>query len=177
MTATTRSVSPSGVAGWMVFASGVLAAIGVGFLVAMFVAFAAGATAAGQVFGRVNDVLIMVSYPLVIPAVLALRSLVRPRSPVMSDLAALVGIGAIGAIAVLQALLVVGLLTFEQQVGPVSIALLMLGVSLVVTGHVGRSSGVLPHGFRMGLIGATYVGYPLWARWAGRRLTRPDLET
>jgi hypothetical protein len=177
VTALTRSASSLGVVGWTVFASGLLAAIGVAFLAAMFVAFAAGATSAGQLFGRVNDVLIMVSYPLAIPAVLALRALVRPHAPVIGDLAALVGVGAIGAIGVLQACLVFGLLTFEQQIGPVSIALLLFGVSLVVTGYVGRSSGVLPHGLRMGLIGATYVGYPFWARWAGRRLARPDLET
>ena len=174
MSAATRSASSAGLAGPLLFASGVLAAIAIAFLVAMFVSFAAGATAAGQAFGRVNDILIMVAYPLAIPGILGLRALLRPHAPVGSAIAASIGIVAIGAIVVLQALLVGERLTFEEQVGPVTLALLALGVSLVTTGYLGRASGVLPGGLRMGLIGATYIGYPFWAFWAGRRLRQRD---
>ena len=178
MNATTRSASSVGAVGpLLLFASGVLAAIAIAFLIAMFVSFAAGATAAGQALGRVNDVLIMVAYPLAIPGILRLRALLRPHAPVGSAIAASIGIVAIGAIVVLQALLVGERLTFEEQVGPATLAILSLGVSLVMTGYLGRASGVLPGGLRMGLIGATYVGYPIWAFWAGRRLLHRDDET
>ena len=170
MSAAARSASSVGVAGPLLFASGVLAAIGIAFLIAMFVSFAAGATAAGQAFGRVNDILIMVAYPLAIPGILGLRALLRPHAPVGSAIAASIGIVAIGAIVVLQALLVGERLTFEEQVGPVTLALFALGASLVTTGYLGRASGALSDGLRMGLIGATYFGYPIWAVWARRRL-------
>ena len=176
MSAVTRSAGSVGVAGALLFVSGVLAAIGIAFLIAMFVSFAAGATAAGRAIGRVNDILIMVSYPLAIPGLLGLRALLRPHAPVGSAIAVAVGIVAIGAIVVLQALLVTERLTFEEQVGPATLALLGLGASLVTFGYVGRATGVLPDGLRMGLIGATYVGYPIWAAWAGRRLRPRDVE-
>jgi hypothetical protein len=54
-------------------------------------------------------------------------------------------------------------LSFQVQVGPASIALLVLGAWFVVTGFLGGRSGVLPRGGRMGLFSATYVGYPIWA--------------
>jgi hypothetical protein len=58
VSAATRPASSAGVTGQLLFASAVLAAIGIAFLTAMFASFAAGATAAGQAFGRVNDILI-----------------------------------------------------------------------------------------------------------------------
>ncbi len=83
-----------------------------------------------------------------------------------------IGIDANLAIIVLQSLLVVGALTFQEEVGPVLVAFLVLVVWFVMIGYLGSSSGVLPHGVRMGLLAATYVGYPIWAVWLGRHLLR-----
>jgi len=149
--------------------SAITGAAGVVFLVSMFLAFGAGATSAGQALGRINDVLVMVAYPLALPSLQALRARSRPIAPREADLATLIGIAAVIAITVLQGMLVADVLTFEQQGGPVSLALLAFGVSLVMLGDAGRRAGVFPDGRRMGLIGATYIGYPLWA-W---RVSRP----
>jgi hypothetical protein len=157
-------------AGRTLVVSGIVAGVGVAFLVAMFAAFAIGARETALVLGRINDVLILVGYLLAAPAVLALRALARPQAGWAGDVLASVGIAAIGAIVVLQSLLVAGTLTFEQQVGPVSVALLVLGAWFVVTGRIASAGGVLPGGARMGLLAATYVGYPVWALWLGRRL-------
>jgi len=151
-------------------ASGVFSAFGVAFLVPMYTSFAIGATSIGLVSGRINDVLIMIAYLLAIPSVFALHELLRPRWPTLSRVLLVVGIGAIIAIVILQALLVAGVLTFEEEVGPVLIALLVLGVWFIATGYLGRSIGVLPRGARMGVLAATYIGYPIWAIWLGRRL-------
>jgi hypothetical protein len=164
-------------AGWAAIVSGLAAAVGIVFLVAMFASFAAGATASGQTSGRINDVLVLVSYLLAAPSVVAVHMLLRPRAPLLSGVLAAVGLGAIGAIVVLQYLLISEILTFEQQVGPVSIAILVLGVWFVTTGYLGRSSGLLLRGVRMGLIAATYVGYPIWAIWMGRRLAAGSVAT
>ena len=158
--------------GWMAIASGVTAAVGMVFLVAMFASFAVGATSLGMAFGRVNDVLVLVSYLLAVPVVLALQALLRPHAPALSALAMFIGLGAIAAIVVLQWLLVSGALTFEEQIGPVSIALLVFGAWLVMAGFLGSRSGFLPNGVRMGLFAAVYVGYPIWAIWMARHLRR-----
>jgi len=163
-------------AGWTALTSGVVAAIGIGFLTAMFVSFAVGATSAALAFGRINDVLVLLSYLLAVPSVLAIRAILRQHAPIMSLILALVGIGAITAIVVLQSLLVAGVLTFEEQVGPVSIALLVLGGWFVVSGHLATARGAFPHGARMGLLAATYVGYPIWAIWIGRQFLGPAVS-
>jgi len=161
------------IAGRTTIASGLIAAVGVVFLVAMFASFAVGSTSAGQAFGRVNDVLILVAYLLAVPSVLGVRSIVRPRGRVAADLAATLGIASIAAIVVLQAMLVTEALTFEEQVGPVSIALLALGAWFVIAGRMVTSAGFAPNGVRMGLLAAVYVGYPVWAIWIGRRFLGP----
>ncbi len=150
--------------------SGVIAAVGLVFLAAMFVAFALGATPGALILGRINDVCVLVSYLLCVPCVAALWLLLRPAAPLSSALAALLGLGSIAAIVVLQWLLITDVVTFEEQVGPVSIALLALGAWLVLTGHLRSASGVLPGGIGLGLVGATYLGYPVWAIRTGRRL-------
>jgi hypothetical protein len=137
---------------WISYASGATAAVGVAFVFAMFVSFAAGAPAQALAAGRVNDVLVMVSYLLAVPSV--------------------IGIGALAAIVVLQWLLITKVLSFEAQVGLVSIALFVIGVWFVVTGYVGGRSGLLPRGGCMGILAATYIGYPIWAFWFGRHLLR-----
>jgi len=151
-------------------ASGVIGAIGIGFLVAMFVSFAVATNGPALVLGRVNDVCVLVSYLLCAPSVIAVWARLRRGAPAINALLALLGLGAIVAIVVLQALLVIDAVTFEEQVVPVSIALLTLGVWFVLAGHLGSSSGALPGGTRMGLLAATYIGYPIWAFWLGRRL-------
>jgi hypothetical protein len=152
--------------------SAVIGAFGVGFLVAMFAAFAVGAKPAGQTLGWINDALVLLSYLLAVPAAIALGRLLRLRGPILSLVATALGLVGIGAIVVFQFLLVIGVLTFEQEIGPASIAFVALAAWLVMTGYLGRSSGVLPEGLRMGIVGATYIGYPIWAFWMSRQFAR-----
>ena len=170
MTTATKPGAPLGLAGRLTFASGMLAAIGVAFLVAMAVSFAMGATSAGMVFGLTNDVLVMVSYALTAPAVLALVPLLRPRAPVLYPVVAAIGLLSIAGIVLLQLLLVIGVLTFEQQIGPASVVYIGLAAWFVLSGYIGRVSGVLPDGVRWGILGASYVGYPIWAIRMSRHL-------
>jgi hypothetical protein len=155
---------------WLSYASGTMAAVGVVFLAAMFASFAVGASSQALAVGRINDVLVTVSYLLALPSVIALGMLLRQHAPALSVVATVIGVGALGAIVVLQWLLITEVLSFEVQVGPVSIALLVLGAWFVAVGYLGRSGRVLPNGVRMGVLAATYVGYPVWAFWLGRNL-------
>lgn len=151
-------------------ASAVIGAVGVVFLIGMFASFAVGGRSQGRTLGLVNDVMIIVSLALIVPAMLALRARLGPHAPWAINVATAVGLAAVAAIVVLQAMLVRGDLTLAEQIGWVSVAFIAFDAWLLVTGWVGRRSGLLPDGVRMGLIGATYVGYPAWALWAARRL-------
>ena len=163
--------------GWAAYANGVVSAVGLAFLIAMFASFTVGATSPGLVFGWINDVSGVVAALLMLPLVVAVHVLLRPHAPTVRGLAMVIGLGANLAIMVLQSLLIVGALTFQEEVGPVLIAFLFLVVWLVLTGYLGSSSGTLPHGLRMGLLAVTYVGYPIWAFWLGRHLLHEVRES
>jgi hypothetical protein len=161
-------------AGVASLASAAVAAVAVIFLFAMFGAFAIEATSAGRTFGGINDVLILVAYVLAIPGVLATAVMLRSSRPGLVTLGALVALAAIGAIVVLQWQLVTGALTFEQQIGPVSVAFLALGAWFVLSGYLG--AGILTYGVGIGALAALYVGYPVLAFRLGRSLVAGTAE-
>ena len=168
---TAAAASSPRVAAVCAVASAAFGAVGVAFLAGMFGAFALGGRSLGMTLGLVNDCLVLASFPLIAPAMLTLRARLRPQAPRVIDLATLVGLAAVAAIVVLQAMLVRGDLTFEEQIGWLSIAFVAFDAWLLVVGWVGRRSGLLPGGITMALVGATYVGYPAWALWAARHLS------
>jgi hypothetical protein len=160
------------VAGSLALISGVLGVAMVATLVAMYVGFAMGpdARATALQIGRFNDMIIIAVYGLILPVVPAMHVLVRETGERRSLLLAAVGAAAIVIVILLQWQLVTGAMTFEQQVVPVSMALLTVGAWMVGTGILARRLGILPHGLRDGLVGALYFGYPVWAISLGRRL-------
>jgi hypothetical protein len=62
------------------------------------------------------------------------------------------------------------ILTFDQQGGPVSIAILVVGVWLVATGYLLRSAATFRRSLLFSLLAIPYFGYPVWAFWLSRRL-------
>lgn len=144
-------------------ASGVVGAVGLAFLVGMFAAFAGGARSTGMTLGWINDVTGVITLPLALPGVLVLHGRMRERAGAKGDALLIVGIGAGGTIVVLQALLVAGVVTFEQQIGYVSLAFLVLAVWFVLHGRELARNGISPGSARLGLVAATYAGYPVWA--------------
>jgi hypothetical protein len=134
----------------------------------MFLAFGLGATSAGRTFGAINDWLVLVAYVLAVPGVLATAEMLRSRRRRLAVPGALVAFGAIVAITLLQWQLVTGALTFEQQIGPVTVAFLALGAWFVLSAYLG--AGLLPYGVGTGVLAALYIGYPLLAFRLGRAL-------
>ena len=65
-------------------------------------------------------------------------------APLAATVLLMFGLGAFGSIVVLQLLLVTKVLTFEQQIEPVSLAYLALAVWLVGSGILGSRSGTIP---------------------------------
>jgi hypothetical protein len=157
------------IAGWCAYVSGVVSLIGIVFLIMMFVGFATNNLRL-QRFGTLNDICIIIQYLLALPITLALHQRLKLHGLALSRTATLIGIAGIIAVAILQWLLVSGMVTFEEQVGFVMIALLVVGIWLVMTGYLGRSTAKLPRSLFMSILAAFYLGYPIWAIWLGRLL-------
>ena len=148
------------------------AAVAIGFLAAMFAAFAAGDRELGMTLGWINDTLVLVTYALAAPIVIAVARLLRDAGRIAGALLLALGLAAVAGITALQWLLVVGVLTFEEEIGPVSIAFAAFGAWTVVAGWLGARNGTMPKGGRMGLLGASYVGFPFWTIHVGRSLRK-----
>jgi hypothetical protein len=158
---------------WSAYASGTAAAIGVPLLAAMYaVIFRYGPRhPAIEWFGIPNDVCVLVQYALAIPIAVALHRHNRATAPLVSLTVTTLGMGAMISIVVLQALLIAGVVPFEEEVVYVGIAMLILVIWFLVVGRLGRSSGLLSgRTTLMGLLGASYFGFAIWAFWLARQL-------
>jgi hypothetical protein len=149
--------------GWSASVSGTIAAIG---LVLWFARFAFP----GGPVGWFNDLLVMIQYALALPIAIVLHAVFSRYNPGLSWLGLIVGVAGILGVVVLQALLLVRALSFAEQVVPVSIAILVVGTWLLITGYLGRSTGLFRHSVRMSLVAVPYFGYPIWAWWLARSL-------
>lgn len=158
-------------------ASAVAGGIGVVFIVLMYGAFAVGAQAPGMTFGWINDVAVLVQYLLAVPGVLAIGAALRTGSPRLTRVGTPLALAAIAVIVVFQALLVAGVLTFAEEIGPAGLGFLALGGWMVVAAVAGRRAGVAPVGPGTAILGALYVGYPLWAYRVGRWMGTPAVSS
>lgn len=158
-------------AGGFAILSGIISAIGLVFLIAMFVFFATPLKALGLMFGMLNDICVAIQYLLTIPIALALYRILSPHNPGLIRIATSVGFAAMIVVIMLQLALIFGVLTFERQVGWVSLAMIVgVGSWLVITGLIAQSTGRLPNSVLMSAVAVPYLGYPVWAFWLGRRL-------
>jgi len=174
VTANPQSATPDTLiraAGGFAVAGGIIATIGIVFLIAMFISFATPLKSLGATFGMINDICVAIQYLLTIPIALALRQILLPYNPTLIRVATAVGILMMLVVVGLQLALVFGLLAFEKQVVWVTLAMLGgVGAWLVITGLVARSTGKFPNSLLMSSLAVPYVGYPLWAFWLAQRL-------
>lgn len=142
-------------------------AVGVATLLGMYGCFAVGATRPALTLGFINDVSVFVTYPAVVPGLLAIRRALRRDHPRLADAGTAAGFSAMALTLVAQALLVTGVVPFERQVAWAAAGFLVFGGWLVVSGWAGR--GRLPYGPGLGLAATVLVGFPTWAvrvaRW------------
>jgi hypothetical protein len=143
--------------------SGVLGGVGFVFLVGMYAAFAVGARQTGMALGWVSDVSGVITLPLAIPGIIALHARLRPHGAGASDALLVVAIGATGAIAALQLLLVTGVLPFEQEIGPVAAAYIVMIGYFVGSCRMAERARLFRGGTLLGLAAGLMAGYPIWA--------------
>jgi hypothetical protein len=155
------------------YTSGAVAAVGVPLLLGMYGAIILRGPRHPAVtrLGIPNDACVLAQYALAIPVAVTLHDRNRATAPRASLAVTGLGVSAMTAIVVLQAMLLAEILEFEDQVIWVGIAMLILVIWFLAVGHIGRSSGLLSGRTRiMSLLGASYFGYPIWAFWLGRQL-------
>jgi hypothetical protein len=168
--AVARAESGSRAVGLVTVTSGIVGAVGIVFLGGMFTAFAVGAQQLGERLGWINDVLVLLSYAMLAPSVLAARARLLPSSQRLANATAVIGLATLAAVTVSQGLLVTGVITFEQQIPSFSLFLLALGAYFVPVGWAGKRSGALRVGPWTGLAATLYLGVPVWAIRLGRQL-------
>ena len=181
-------------AGWTAYAN---AGLTVANMVTIMVFFAAGGF-----WGRLNDSVSVLWALSFIPLAIVLFRVNTPVNGPASLLAAVIGIAAMLVFAVLQILLVMKQVTFEQTVAAVLTMTGIIGLSLVFNGLLARAGETLPAGlvwltlvfglgFVLGGIGfwignqqhpLAMVGFlvtaligPVWAIWFGRLLLNGTL--
>jgi len=126
------------IAGWSAYLAAVAAIIS---FAALFIFFAVGG-----VFGPINDAASVVQMIFMLPVALALYFLFRPLSPLISLAALVLAIVAMVGIAVLQALLVLRRVRYEQTLLPVLTLGGILGVWWILIGVQSLIGGMLPNG-------------------------------
>ena len=165
-----QSGSGSRAVGLVTVTSGIVGAVGIVFLGGMFTAFAVGAQQLGERLGWINDVLVLLSYAMLAPSVLAARARLLPSAPRLANVTAVLGLATLAAVVASQGLLVTGVITFDQQIGSFSLFLLALGAYFVPVGWAGKRSCALRVGPWTGLAATLYLGVPVWAIRLGRQL-------
>jgi hypothetical protein len=118
--------------------------------------------AVSQTFGKVNDTVSVFQVVVMLPVAVAMYLLTHPVNAGLAWLALAVGSIGMIIVAVLQTLLVLGVVSFEQTIGVVLSAGAAIGLWLVLVSVLALTVGVLPWGLAVfGL--AAGVGYLLSA--------------
>jgi len=171
ITQTTTLETSIHIAGSIAVLSGIISAIGVVLIIAMFVLFATPYKEPGLKVGLLNDICVALQYLLTIPIALALHQVLRVYQPALIRAATIIGIGSMLLVFGLQLLLIFKIITFERQVVWVSLTMILgVGSWLVITGMVARSTGRMPNSVLMSVLAVPYIGYPVWAFWLGNLL-------
>jgi hypothetical protein len=114
--------------------------------------------------GTANDAVLIVQFLAMIPVALALRQWLPPTRSV--QVATAMGVGAMAAVAVLQLLLIRGVLGFDVQVLLVVAAFLLVYASIFTVSSIGHRQGALPRAVtRFGLL--LGMSYPVGLLIAG----------
>lgn len=135
-------------AGWAAYLSGVVAILSLVFLILFYALEAPQAAAnAGQGFyfwGTLNDITGAVTMVPLLLVALAIDRTERSRAAVLSQVARAIGsVGMLGVV-VFQALLIIKVMSFEQEVGPVISATAVVGVWLILVNYLGQVQAILP---------------------------------
>jgi hypothetical protein len=166
-----RSDDPSLIraAGWSAYTSSAVSAIGILFLILLYVGFFTNVESL-LIFGSIGDALVVVQYLLALPIAVALYRALSPRSPRLSLIAIVLAFAGVGGVVVFQLLVITGVMSFSEELVYVSTSFLVVAMWIVITSLVGRRTMALQIGVPTIILGALYFGYPLWVYRIGQHL-------
>lgn len=146
------------------YASAFFAAIGLVFLVIFF--------SGVPLFGPLNDTAVIIHYLLLLPIMVYLYRLLKQDDQPIHELTLVIGLfGAVGVI-LLQGLLVLGVMPFNQQIVFVIPAFLIGTIWFFLIERLGRHDERLPKGRALYVLAGLVFAYPVWALMLARRLER-----
>lgn len=160
------NTQPARYAAWAAYITGIAGILGF-ILLVLFFAIEAPQIAtnpqADNIWGPLSDIAGPAAMLPLLLVILALHQIERARAPLLSRAAAVTGfIGALG-VTILQCLLIVHVLSFEQEVGPVVWANGIVGVWLLLANYLGLVQRILPSPLAwLGIaVGVSEVLYPV----------------
>jgi hypothetical protein len=157
-------------ASWAAYLSGIAAILG---MVSLLLFFGLESTPnSGQGFhfwGPVSDICPIVQMASLLVVARALYLMQRSSAPGLSLIGSAIGIAGMLGVALLQFLLIIKVIPFEQEVGLVLIATAAVGAWLIFVNHLGRRQASLPSRLAwLGIaVGATFVLEPVMLSAAG----------
>lgn len=113
---------------------------------------------------------------LVLVLALALYELFRRTAATPARAVLLLGIGGGLYVAVLHALFVLEVLWFSDAVLAFLLGLLFYAIWILGIGYYLGKEHHMRHSLLFSILGATAIGYPIWAIWLGRAFGRMTIE-
>lgn len=132
-------------AGWAAYVSGIAGILAMVTLLLFFGLEATPSSAQGfHIWGPLSDICPIIQMLLLLVVARALYLMERRSAPGLSLVAGVLGMIGMLGVALLQFLLIVKVIPFEKEVGPVVVATGLVGVWLILVNHVGRVQRLLP---------------------------------
>ncbi len=147
---------------WAAYASGIIAAIGLIFLVIFF--------SGVDIFGPLNDIAVIIHYLLLLPIMFSVHRLLQASDNRLNKVTMNIGLFGFLSVIMLQTLLVVGFIPFRQQIALVIPAFLVGTVWFVLIERLGRQDKRLPKGLALHILAGLIFAYPIWAFKLARNL-------
>lgn len=142
--------------------SGIAAIVGMVSL-SLFFGIEMGQTSGVHIWGPISDIALLVQMLLLLVVARALYPLAAPAAPLLARASIVLGAAGMLAAALLQFLLIIGVMPFEAEVGPLLFATAGVGVWMIAASHLCRKRGSLPS--RLGwlgiAVGSAYVLQPV----------------
>jgi hypothetical protein len=149
------------------FLSGISAAIGIVFLIIFYSDF----EVYGQ-FGTMNDIMVIVQYSLMLPIAFVLYRLLRAVDAVKAQTNFMIGLGGMLAVIILQLFLVLDIIPFYLQIGPVILCFFIVLAWFILNRNLSQRDAemktLVPQNKALTILAGLVFGYPIWAYLLGR---------
>lgn len=135
--------------------SGVAAVVGLVFITIFY--------SGVWIFGPLNDIAYTTQLAFTLPIVIFLSRRLRPK--VGRTARFLLPVGLIGLLVAisLQLLLIFGVLSFFEMIGPLLGSIVLVLVWFVLAERLGRDDSIIPRGWALAILAGLTFGYPVWA--------------